>query len=137
MTMQMGMGVGMTPGMSSAPEASTAPRGGMMAFGFDGRAFDPARVDQRVGAETVEEWTIRNPTPMDHPFHLHIWPMQLTEVNGSAIDGPQWRDVVNVPARGSVVVRIAFARFTGLTVYHCHILDHEDLGMMGTVEAAA
>jgi FtsP/CotA-like multicopper oxidase with cupredoxin domain len=43
---------------------------------------------------------------------------------------------VNVPAQGSVVVRIDFARFTGLTVYHCHILDHEDLGMMGTVKAA-
>ncbi|WP_306232487.1 multicopper oxidase domain-containing protein [Agrococcus beijingensis] len=63
--------------------------------------------------------------------------MQLIQVNGSAIDGTQWRDVVNVPAQGSVVVRIDFARFTGLTVYHCHILGHEDLGMMGTVKAAA
>ncbi|EPD83163.1 multicopper oxidase family protein [Microbacterium oleivorans] len=121
-TMTMGMGM---------PQ-----QGGMMALGFDGRAFDAGRIDLRVGAETVEEWTIRNPTPMDHPFHLHVWPMQLIQVNGSAIDGTQWRDVVNVPAQGSVVVRIDFARFTGLTVYHCHILDHEDLGMMGTVKAA-
>ena len=43
-----------------------------------------------------------------------------------------WLDVVNVPARGAVTVRVAFDR-PGRTVYHCHILDHEDAGMMGIV----
>lgn len=110
--------------------------GAMMDLGFDGRPFDPDRVDQRVVAGSVEEWTLRNPTPMDHPFHLHVWPMQVVEVDGATEAGPVWRDVVNVPARGEAVVRIRFARYSGRTVYHCHILDHEDAGMMATVEAS-
>ena len=72
---------------------------------------------------------------MDHPFHLHVWPMQLIDDNGRAVDPPTTRDVVNVPAGGQVTVRIRFDTFPGRTVYHCHILDHEDLGMMGVLEA--
>lgn len=118
LTITMGMGMGM----------------GGMTFGFDGRAFDHRRTDQKVNGGGMEQWTIRNPTPMDHPFHLHVWPMQLVEVNGAPLTDPTWRDVVNVPASGQVTVRIDFTKVTGRTVYHCHILDHEDLGMMGIVE---
>ena len=73
---------------------------------------------------------------MDHPFHLHVWPMQLVGVAGDRVAGTDWRDVVQVPARSSTVVRIAFEGLTGRTVYHCHILDHEDNGMMGTIRTA-
>jgi len=51
------------------------------------------------------------------------------------VETPTWLDVVNVPARGEVAVRIAFDDFGGRGVYHCHILDHEDRGMMGVVLA--
>jgi FtsP/CotA-like multicopper oxidase with cupredoxin domain len=44
---------------------------------------------------------------------------------------------VNVPAGGAVTVRVPFDRITGRTVYHCHILDHEDLGMMGVIRVDA
>ena len=108
---------------------------GGMSFTFGGREFDADRVDQKVALGTVEEWTIGNDSPMDHPFHLHVWPMQVLEVDGEALSEPLWLDVVNVPARSQVTVRIAFEDFGGRTVYHCHILDHEDLGMMGTVLA--
>ena len=108
--------------------------GGML-FTIDGKKFDPERVDQQVQPGSVEEWTLRNTSPMDHPVHLHVWPMQLIEENGRTLDQPTWRDVVNVPARGTTVIRVAFDTFTGRTVYHCHILDHEDAGMMGIVEA--
>jgi FtsP/CotA-like multicopper oxidase with cupredoxin domain len=105
-------------------------------FGFDGRTFDPARTDQRLALGTVEEWTIGNATMMDHPFHLHVWPMQVVDAPDSDPDGPpDWRDVVVVPAMGQVTVRIPVRDFGGRTVYHCHVLDHEDLGMMGVVEA--
>ncbi|MGN6446449.1 multicopper oxidase family protein [Amnibacterium sp.] len=108
--------------------------GGMsgMSLTIDGRAFDPSRVDTRVRMGAVEEWTLVNASPMDHPFHLHVWPMQVLTDGAS----PVWRDVVNVPAHGSVRVRIAFQDFPGRTVYHCHILDHEDAGMMGVVLGA-
>ena len=85
---------------------------------------------------TVEDWTIVNVSPMDHPFHLHVWPMQVLRAGSADVTGVDVRDVVDVPAGTSVTVRIAFDRFPGQTVYHCHILDHEDLGMMGVVDAA-
>ena len=109
--------------------------GSAMNFTIDGRKFDPARVDQTVKAGTVEEWTLANTSPMDHPLHLHVWPMQLVEENGQPLHQPTWQDVVNIPARGNVKVRIAFDDFAGRTVYHYHILDHEDQGMMGVIDA--
>jgi FtsP/CotA-like multicopper oxidase with cupredoxin domain len=120
-TTTMGMGMGM---------------GGGMAFGFDGRAFEPGRVDQSASLGSVEEWTIANPSPMDHPFHLHVWPMQVLDAPDVDSAGPpDWRDTVIVPAGGRVTVRVAVRDFGGRTVYHCHVLDHEDMGMMGTVQA--
>ena len=108
---------------------------GGMAFTIDGKEFDADRVDQAVALGTVEEWTIGNASPMDHPMHLHVWPMQIVADAGRPADDVHWQDVVNVPAGGEVTVRVAFDRFGGRTVYHCHILDHEDRGMMGVVEA--
>ncbi|HEX6953951.1 MAG TPA: multicopper oxidase domain-containing protein, partial [Agromyces sp.] len=110
--------------------------GGGMAFTIDGRAYDHDRTNIEVAAGAVEEWTIANTSTMDHPFHLHVWPMQLVEVDGAPVDVVDVRDVVRVPAGGSAVVRIDFSGITGRTVYHCHILDHEDLGMMGVIRVA-
>jgi FtsP/CotA-like multicopper oxidase with cupredoxin domain len=109
---------------------------GMMGFTIDGKSFDPARVDTAVTVGAIEEWTLRNTSTMDHPFHLHVWPMQVIEQGGQPTGTPLWQDVVNVPAHSETRVRIAFEDFTGTTVYHCHILDHEDNGMMGTIETS-
>jgi FtsP/CotA-like multicopper oxidase with cupredoxin domain len=109
--------------------------GAGMSFTIDGKEFDADRVDQAVTVDTVEEWVIGNATPMDHPMHLHVWPMQISAEDGRPVDDVRWQDVVNIPAGGEVTVRVAFDRFGGRTVYHCHILDHEDRGMMGVVEA--
>ncbi|HAM12369.1 MAG: multicopper oxidase family protein [Microbacterium sp.] len=110
--------------------------GAGMRFLIDGRGFDPERVDQSVRLGAVEEWTIVNTSPMAHPFHLHVWPMQVIRDGRGEVSGIDVRDVVDVPAGGAVTVRIAFDRLPARTVYHCHILDHEDLGMMGVVEVA-
>ncbi len=109
-------------------------RGGM-SFLIDGKTFDAGRVDQQVRLGEVEEWTLRNGSTMSHPFHLHVWPMQLIRAGGVPLEVVDRRDVVDVPAGSEVVVRIAFDAFAGTTVYHCHVLDHEDLGMMGVIEA--
>ena len=77
---------------------------------------------------------LTNTSPMDHPIHLHVWPMQIIEQAARPVDAAEWQDVGNVPARSSVRVRIPFEDFTGKSVYHCHILDHEDSGMMGIIE---
>lgn len=114
--------------------------GGMMGnmngqFTINGKAFDMNVVNTTVALGTVEEWTIINTSTMDHPFHLHVWPMQVLSIGGKAVSDVQYQDVVNVPAKGQSVVRVSFDRFAGKAVYHCHILDHEDLGMMGIIEA--
>lgn len=109
--------------------------GSMMAFTINGREFDPVRVDETTTVGTVEEWTLVNSSSMDHPLHLHVWPMQVIYDGDREVTEPRWQDVVNVPARGRVTIRVAFDDFPGRTVFHCHILDHEDQGMMATVQA--
>jgi FtsP/CotA-like multicopper oxidase with cupredoxin domain len=60
--------------------------------------------------------------------------MQVIEAGEKPIEQPTWQDVVNVPARSNVTVRILFDDFTGRSVHHCYILDDEDLGMMGVID---
>ncbi len=103
-------------------------------FVIDGRSFESGRVDESVTLGTTEEWTLRNQSMMDHPFHLHVWPFIVVDRSDATAVDPGWRDTVNVPAGQSVTIRIPFQDFAGTTVYHCHILDHEDLGMMGTIQ---
>jgi FtsP/CotA-like multicopper oxidase with cupredoxin domain len=96
-------------------------------------ASDPARDDQTTSLGAIEEWTIENPGPMLHPFHLHAWPFTVLESSDGTEPAGVPQDVVEVPARGWVRLRIPFTGVTGRSVYHCHILDHEDLGMMATI----
>ncbi len=104
-----------------------------MQFLINGQAFDPQRVDTRVTVGTVEDWEIRNTGTMDHPFHLHTNPFQVIRRNGEAVSNREWKDTVLVPQGETVRIRIPFRQFRGKTVYHCHVLDHEDLGMMGNI----
>ncbi|MGV8911246.1 MAG: multicopper oxidase family protein [Rhodoglobus sp.] len=109
--------------------------GSMMTPTINGRQFEASRVDTTVQFDSVEEWLLTNTSTLDHPLHLHVWPMQIVEQDGQPVDTLLWQDVVNIPARSTTRVRIAFEDFSGKTVYHCHILDHEDNGMMGIIAA--
>jgi FtsP/CotA-like multicopper oxidase with cupredoxin domain len=104
-------------------------------FTINGEAFNHLKVNTKVALGSVEEWTIVNTSNMNHPFHLHVWPMQVVSVNGEPVKNPVWQDVVDVRYQSETVVRINFEKFKGKTMYHCHILDHEDQGMMGIIEA--
>ena len=103
-------------------------------FLVDGRVFDPDRVDQRVTLGTAEVWTVVNDHEDDHVFHIHTNPFQTTHVNGEPLARPVWRDTVIVPREGSVTFRSRFLDFPGKTVLHCHMMNHEELGMMQVVE---
>ncbi|HWB84415.1 MAG TPA: multicopper oxidase family protein [Bryobacteraceae bacterium] len=105
--------------------------GGGMSFAINGRTFDPGRIDTQVRLGDIEEWEFVNLMAMDHPMHIHTNSFQVVKPDGSV--EAAWRDVVLVPAGDRVRVRTAFRDFTGTLVYHCHILDHEDLGMMGVL----
>ena len=79
----------------------------------------------------------------DHPFHIHINPMWVMRIEvpdeqgrlHNLLDEPRWTDTVSIPRNGGrVVFRSRFADFTGRWIHHCHILMHEDMGMMQEVE---
>jgi suppressor of ftsI len=101
---------------------------------INGKVFDHNRVDQIVKLGDLEEWKIKNIDDDDHTFHIHINDFQVMSVNGQPYEAHGLQDTVILPANGEVVVRIPFEDFVGRFVYHCHILPHEDTGMMGTVE---
>jgi bilirubin oxidase len=114
--------------------------GGMMSFLIDGKTFDPARIDLTSRANEVEQWTIENRSSMDHPFHLHGTQFQVVGRSRSGVTTAEpfmaWRDTVNVAAFETVVLKVV-QRQLGKRMYHCHILEHEDQGMMGVLEVVA
>jgi FtsP/CotA-like multicopper oxidase with cupredoxin domain len=108
-----------------------------MVFLFNGQPYQSQRIDTSVQLNTIEDWEIMNTGMMDHPFHVHGNPFQIISRNGQPEPYLAWRDVALVKQGESVVIRMAFRDFAGKTVYHCHILDHEDLGMMANLEIKA
>jgi FtsP/CotA-like multicopper oxidase with cupredoxin domain len=103
-------------------------------FTIDGKHFDPDRVDQTVQLGALEEWEVKNESAHVHPFHIHVNDFQVVAVNGQAVEEVSYDDTINLPPNGAVTIRLRFADFDGKFVYHCHILSHEDFGMMATVE---
>jgi FtsP/CotA-like multicopper oxidase with cupredoxin domain len=101
---------------------------------IDGRRFDPDRVDQSIRLGAVEEWTVVNDDSSDHVFHIHTNPFQVVAVNDEPVSETLWRDTVIVPRKGSLTFRSRFLDFTGKTVLHCHMMNHEELGMMQLIE---
>jgi FtsP/CotA-like multicopper oxidase with cupredoxin domain len=94
---------------------------------------------QTVALGSVEEWTVFNMNNIRHPFHVHINPIRIVKINGIPVD-PYWADTIALPPNGtpanptSVTFRTRFLDFTGSFVMHCHMLAHEDMGMMQMVE---
>jgi len=81
----------------------------------------------------------------DHPFHIHVNPCWVTRIDvpdeqgrlHNILSAPQWMDTVSIPRGGRVVFRSRFADYAGMWANHCHILMHEDHGMMQAVEAVS
>jgi len=106
--------------------------------------FDPNSAVPNMTATQgdVEDWVIENRSQELHAFHIHQTHFQLLEWNGAPVDEPYLRDTINVPywdgkspVYPSVKLRMDFrnASTVGTFVYHCHLLEHEDGGMMGTI----
>ncbi len=108
-----------------------------MAFLVNGKAFDMNRIDLVGKVGRVEEWELVNDSHMDHPFHLHGTQFQVISRSEEGKDVAEpflaWRDTVNLAPQQTVRVRLRQA-FSGLRMFHCHILEHEGQGMMGVLE---
>jgi FtsP/CotA-like multicopper oxidase with cupredoxin domain len=95
-----------------------------------------------VHSGTVETWVIQNRAMEDHVFHIHQIHFQVMAINGVAVNDPAIRDTYVVPywtgvgPYPSVTVAMDFRdpNIIGTFVYHCHILGHEDGGMMGVIQ---
>ena len=123
-------------------------------FQINGKSFDPTRVDRTLTLGGVDEWTMQSDF-VSHPFHIHVNPFQVIKIldsSGKDVSGldatddgdPQypglkgvWKDTLwvknpNTDPSGkyTIVVRTRYQRYIGEFVLHCHILDHEDQGMM-------
>ena len=103
-------------------------------FFINGEFYDPSQVNFHARLNTVEQWVIVNSTDELHVFHMHTYPMQVMSVNGVPTPFNGYQDEVDLPPHGYVVARFHFTGYTGLTVFHCHILAHEDMGMMANIE---
>ena len=112
---------------------------GIFIFTIDGKVLNPARVDYTMALDTAEEWLITNDKGSDHPFHFHVNWFELHSVvdhegNLTVYDPPLWMDTANIPRDGEIVIRQRFQNYQGKAVFHCHILNHEDEGMMSVIE---
>jgi FtsP/CotA-like multicopper oxidase with cupredoxin domain/peroxiredoxin len=130
--------------------------GDSLAFTIDGKSFD-METARTLNLNDVDEWTLRSINDVGlvtHPFHIHVNPFEVTSImapivaddgtvimeNGSPKlaeqlkNGPVWRDTVKIPGGGLVTMRTRYSDFVGTFVQHCHILDHEDQGMMELID---
>ena len=101
---------------------------------INGRAMDMARVDVSTTLGATEIWEVENLVGMDHPFHLHGFQFQLLDRDGVPEPYRSWKDVVNVPKHQTARFVVRYDHHPGKWMFHCHILDHEDHGMMGVLE---
>ncbi|AOX04427.1 L-ascorbate oxidase [Moorena producens PAL-8-15-08-1] len=127
---------------------------------YDPQPYDPDRMDRTLTLGTVDEWTLESRF-VGHPFHIHVNPFQIIAIydpNGNDVSLPDatdggdpeypglkgvWKDTLWIkgPSPGStypegvyrIVVRTRYQRYPGIFVLHCHILDHEDQGMMQNI----
>jgi suppressor of ftsI len=90
----------------------------------------------RVPLGNIEEWTIRNDSDDLHVFHIHQIGFQVVEVNGKPVPFTGYVDNVLVPERGEVKLLMPFTSrlILGRFMFHCHVLRHEDNGMMANIE---
>jgi FtsP/CotA-like multicopper oxidase with cupredoxin domain len=87
---------------------------------------------------TWEVWEVINESGMDHPFHHHTNSAQVLSISGGNAGYaslytsiPAWKDVTIVPPRGRVELLMPVMDYAGMAMIHCHIIEHEDIGMMG------
>jgi FtsP/CotA-like multicopper oxidase with cupredoxin domain len=78
-------------------------------------------------------WIVKNDSDWDHPFHLHGFFFQVIDDKGQPVRPLALKDTVNVPMKTTVRLLVSFDERPGQWMFHCHILDHADGGLMGTV----
>ena len=133
-TRRFRLDMGMGPGMMM--------RGRNKIMSINGKPMDKSRIDEIVRLNDIEIWEIRNPSVLAHPFHIHDVQFQILDRNGKPPGAGEtgFKDTVLVAPNETVrlVMRFEYHSDPELAyMYHCHILEHEDAGMMGQFTVVA
>jgi FtsP/CotA-like multicopper oxidase with cupredoxin domain len=100
--------------------------GRSVVMGFNGLPYERAQpLEARLGDTQV--WTLVNETDFAHPFHLHGYFFQILDDTRV----PEWKDTISVASKSQMKIAVKFDERPGMWMYHCHILDHAEIGMMG------
>jgi FtsP/CotA-like multicopper oxidase with cupredoxin domain len=121
----------------SAPQATIIFTEDEAGFYINHHRFDPNDGPMfRVRVGSIAHWRVVNQTHEIHPFHIHQVHFLTYAVNGVPVQDPLWRDTMDVPPDGGTIDVILDARqpvVRGMAVFHCHMIRHEDKGMMAKV----
>jgi FtsP/CotA-like multicopper oxidase with cupredoxin domain len=104
-------------------------------FLINGEQYSQTQVRYVVDLGSAEQWYLEvgdsaHGGTEGHPFHIHVNSFEVISVNGRLQPPGTIKDVVWVPQNSTVVIRMRYQTFVGKSVFHCHILPHEDTGMM-------
>ena len=126
----------MVLGGPGRPKGGGGGRGPGRGIPINGKLMDMHRIDERVRVGDTEIWEIVNRTGQMHPFHIHLVQFQILDRDGRPPTKAElgWKDTVRVHAGETVRFIAPFTRYADPTtpyMYHCHIMEHEDRGMMG------
>jgi suppressor of ftsI len=105
-------------------------------FYINGQRYEPdAKPMTEAAVGTYQHWRVVNQTRELHPMHLHQVHFLVYAVNGTKLPHPEWVDTANVPYGGSIDMIVDFTNpaIRGMSVFHCHLLNHEDKGMMAKI----
>ncbi len=105
---------------------------GSFEYGINGAPYATSTPFHANVGET-QVWTIVNETAWSHPFHLHGFFFQVLDDKGNAVHPIVWKDTINVPFKQTMRVAVRFEDRPGNWMIHCHVLDHADGGLMGTI----
>jgi FtsP/CotA-like multicopper oxidase with cupredoxin domain len=126
----------------AAPTPVTISMGMMMSWLLNGRQYEMGVVaeDENVWVDEPTAWEFANLSPIPHPMHIHNVQFQVVERTASPYSSyasvregfvdSGWKDTVAVWPGERVKVAMTFGPHLGMYMYHCHILEHEDMGMM-------
>jgi hypothetical protein len=110
-------------------------------FFINGQVFDETRTDVTVTLGNTEEWTIRNEDDQLHNFHIHQTEFLVTAIDGASQTFDSLYDTFSLPvamngrpSEITVVIPFTDPTILGRFVFHCHVVKHEDKGMMQTIE---
>jgi len=127
----------------ASPRPFTLEMGRMMTWTINGRVYEPTAiaVDEMVNCGETMAWEWINNSPIPHPMHIHNCAFQVVNRNTSSVPSGYatvnqglidsgWKDTVLVWPGERVKIAMTFEPYTGMYMYHCHILEHEDMTMM-------